>query len=120
MQSRDFKDLQVWRKAMEAARLTYLLVRKLPKEETYALSDQMRRSAVSIASNIAEGQQRNSKNEFIQFISYAQGSRGELQTQLLLAKDFGYLTEDEIEPVFYLLEEIGRMLYVLSKSLNEN
>ena len=102
---------------MEVARQIYILIRKFPREETYALSDQMRRCAVSIPSNIAEGQQRNSKNEFIQFIGFAQGSRGELQTQLLLAKDFGYLTEDEIEPVFYELEEIGKMLHVLAKSL---
>jgi len=118
MRSRDFKDLQVWQKAMEAARLTYLLSKKLPKEETYALSDQMRRCAVSIASNIAEGQQRNSANEFKHFISIAQGSRAELQTQLLLAKDFDYLTDQEIEPTFSLLEEIGKMLFVLSQSID--
>ena len=117
MQSGDFKDLLVWRKSMEVAREIYILIRKFPREEIYALSDQMRRCAVSIPSNIAEGQQRNSKNEFIQFIGYAQGSRGELQTQLLLAKDFGYLTEEEIEPVFYELKEIGKMLHVLAKSL---
>ena len=105
---------------MESARLTYLLAKKLPKEELYALSDQMRRSAVSIASNIAEGQQRNSTKEFIQFIGIAQGSRAELQTQLLLAKDFGYLTEKEIEPVWFLLEEIGKMLFVLAQSLKDN
>ena len=102
---------------MEVAREIYILIRKFPREEIYALSDQMRRCAVSIPSNIAESQQRNSKNEFIQFIGYAQGSRGELQTQLLLAKDFGYLTEEEIEPVFYESEEIGKMLHVLAKSL---
>ncbi|MCR5444897.1 MAG: four helix bundle protein [Bacteroidales bacterium] len=120
MQSRDFKDLVVWRKAMNAARETYVLVKKLPREETYALSDQMRRCAVSIPSNIAEGQQRNSKSEFNQFLGYAQGSRAELQTQLLLAKDFGYLTEEEIEPVFFELEEIGKMLYALTKSIGNN
>ena len=65
---------------MEVARQIYILIKKFPHEEIYALSDQMRRCAVSIPSNIAEGQQRNSKNEFIQFIGYAQGSRGELQT----------------------------------------
>ena len=118
MRSRDFKDLQVWQKAMEAARLTYLLSKKLPKEETYALSDQMRRCAVSIASNIAEGQQRNSANEFKHFIGIAQGSIAELQTQLLLAKDFDYLTDKEIEPTFSLLEEIGKMLFVLSQSID--
>ena len=65
MPSRDFKDLQVWKKSIESARLTYQLAKKLPKEELYALSDQMRRSAVSIASNIAEGQQRIGKMLFV-------------------------------------------------------
>ncbi len=117
MNSRDYKDLLVWRKAMEAARNTYILLRKLPPEEKFALADQMRRSAVSIPSNIAEGQGRNKTGEFAQFIGYAQGSRAELQTQFLLAKDFGYLTEEDIEPLFYLLEEIGKMLYSLKQTL---
>ena len=117
MLSRDFKDLQVWRKAMSVARQTYVLAKKLPREELFALSDQMRRCAVSIPSNIAEGQQRNGIGEFVQFIGYAQGSRGELQTQLLLAKDFGYFTEEEIEPLFNELEDIGKMLNALAKSL---
>ena len=117
MQSRDFKDLIVWRKAMNVAREVYVLVHKLPPEERFGLADQMRRCAVSIPSNIAEGQQRKGKHEFEQFIGYAQGSRAELQTQLLLAKDFNYLTEDDIESVFYELDEIGKMLYSLSKSI---
>lgn len=117
MQSRDYKDLIVWRKAMNVAREAYVLIRKLPVEERFGLADQMRRCAVSIPSNIAEGQQRKGKHEFEQFIGYAQGSRAELQTQLLLAKDFGYLTEEDIENVFYELDEIGKMLYVLSKTI---
>ena len=115
--SRDFKDLLVWQKAMRVAREAYFLVRKFPSEERYALADQMHRCAVSIPSNIAEGQQRNGKQEIAQFIGYAQGSRAELQTQLLLARDFGYLTDEEIEPLFYELEEIGKMLYGLSSAV---
>lgn len=107
----------MWRKSMEVARDTYILLRKLPQEERYALADQMRRSAVSIPSNIAEGQGRSNVNEFALFLGYAQGSRAELQTQLLLAKDFGYLTEEEIEPVFNRLEEIGKMLYSLKQTI---
>ena len=101
MKSTDFKDLVVWQKAMEIARDIYVLVRELPKEETYGLSDQMRRCAISIPSNIAEGQQRNSAKDFQHFINIAQGSRGELETQLLLAKDVGYLSEATIEPIYY-------------------
>ena len=77
----------------------------------------MRRCAVSIPSNIAEGQQRNSAKEFQHFINIAQGSRGELETQLLLAKDIGYLSESAIEPTYYKLDEINKMLYALSKSI---
>lgn len=116
--SRDFKDLQVWQKAMRVAKEVYVLIQNFPPEERFALSDQMRRCAVSIPSNIAEGQQRNGKQEFAQFIGYAQGSRAELQTQLLLARDFGYLTDEEVEPIFYELEEVGKMLYSLSNAVS--
>ncbi|MBR3783317.1 MAG: four helix bundle protein [Bacteroidales bacterium] len=118
--SRDFKDLQVWQKAMRVAREVYILARKFPPEERYALSDQIHRCAVSIPSNIAEGQQRKGRQEFAQFISYAQGSRAELQTQLLLARDFEYLTDEDIEPIFYELEEIGKMFYSLSNAITKN
>ena len=118
--SRDFKDLQVWQKAMRVAREVYILARKFPSEERYALSDQIHRCAVSIPSNIAEGQQRKGRQEFAQFISHAQGSRAELQTQLLLARDFEYMTDEEIEPIFYELEEIGKMLYSLSNAITKN
>ena len=94
---KDFKDLVVWQKAMELVAEVYLLAKKLPKEEIYALSNQLRRSAVSIPSNIAEGQGRNSTKEFIQFIAIAKGSKAELETQLLLCVKINYLTEAEIE-----------------------
>ena len=117
MSSRDFKGLLVWQKAMNVARMVYSFVKKFPPEEKYGLADQMRRCAVSIPSNIAEGQQRKGKHEFEQFIGYAQGSRAEHQTQLMLAMDFGYLTEKEVEPALNELDEIGKMLFSLSKSL---
>lgn len=75
------QDLIVWQKAMDLVIEVYNLVKELPKEEQYALSDQMIRAAVSIPSNIAEGQSRNSTKEFIQFLSVAKGSNAELQTQ---------------------------------------
>ena len=102
---------------MTAVKLLYSLVKKLPKEELFALSNQMRRCATSIPSNIAEGQQRNSGVEFNRFISYAQGSRAELETQLLICVSIGYLTENDIEPLMILLEEINKMLSTLSKNL---
>ncbi len=94
----------------------YQLVKKLPKEELFGLSDQMRRAAVSIPSNIAEVQARSS-TEFMRFIGFAQGSRAELETQLLLGVEVGYFTEGDIEKVMTMLEEINRMLSTLSKTL---
>ena len=84
--AKSYRELIVWQKSMELAEKVYLLVKALPKEETYALSDQMRRAAVSIPSNIAEGHARQSQKEFLQFLCIARGSRAELETQLLLAR----------------------------------
>ena len=91
----------------------YRLVKKLPKEETYALADQMRRSAVSVPSNIAEGHGRNSKNEFRSFLSIANGSLSELETQLILSVRLCYLSETEIAVAMSLSNEINRMLVTL-------
>ena len=77
-----YKDLNLWQKAMKLVKLTYLLIKKLPKEETYALSDQMRRAVISIPSNIAEGNGRKSKTEYIRFLDISRGSLYELETQL--------------------------------------
>ena len=117
---KSYRDLIVWKKAMELAKAVYLLVKYLPKEETYVLSDQMRRAAVSIPSNIAEGQARQSTKEFLQFLSIARGSRAELETQLLLAKDFGYfrsVPESELQTVFALSDEVSKMLSTLISKL---
>lgn len=81
-----YSELTVWQKSMDMVCVIYSIVKKLPKEELFALSDQIRRAAVSIPSNIAEGQARNSTKEFIQFITIANGSKAELETQLLLCK----------------------------------
>lgn len=117
---KDFKDLIVWQKAMELVTEVYKLVKKLPKEELFALSDQIRRSAISIPSNIAEGQGRNSTKEFNQFLAIAKGSKAELETQLLLCVKIKYLEESEIETAINLIQEIGKMLNALQKSLTTN
>ena len=108
-----YKDLMVWQKSMQAAKCIYKLVKKLPKEETYALSDQMRRAAVSIPSNIAEGQSRTSHKEFARFLSIAKGSASELTTQLELCVMIEYLTDEEIRESMQLLDEIERMLHTM-------
>ncbi|MBQ6972273.1 MAG: four helix bundle protein [Synergistaceae bacterium] len=117
MTARHYRELIVWQKAMKAARLTYSLVKKLPKEELYSLSDQMRRAAVSIPSNIAEGQARNTTKDFLHFLAIANGSRTELETQLLLCVEIGYLTEQEISETWNLLQEVGKMLHTMMRTL---
>jgi four helix bundle protein len=111
--SSNYKDLIVWQKAMDLTVMIYELVKKLPKSETYALSDQMRRAGVSVPSNIAEGQERNSDKDFVRFLLIAQGSKSELETQLLIGQKVGYFTEFDISPILQLSNEIGRMLNAL-------
>lgn len=115
-----YKDLIVWQKAMEMTIALYQIVKKLPKEETYALSDQMRRAAISIPSNIAEGFGKNSKKEYIQFLFIANGSVCELETQLILCVHFKYFTEQEILPIINLLDEIKRIIMTITKKLTLN
>ncbi|MCL2798299.1 MAG: four helix bundle protein [Firmicutes bacterium] len=117
MYIKNFQEMVVWQKAMDVAKSIYLLVKKLPKEEVFSLSDQMRRSAVSIPSNIAEGQARNSTKEFMHFIAVAKGSEAELKTQLLLCVKVGYLSEADISEAIDLLIEVGKMLTALTKKL---
>lgn len=116
----DYKDLVVWQKSMDLVVLVYDLIRKLPHNEQYALCDQMRRAVVSIPSNIAEGQARNSSKEFIRFLAMAKGSKAELETQILLCERLKFVDNDEINEVMELLQEIGKMLNTLQKSLTTN
>ena len=110
------KDLNVWKKAMDLAAQVYSLTAKFPKEELYGLTSQIRRSAVSIPSNIAEGAARHSRKEFIQFLHIASGSVAELETQLLLAIQIGLLSGDHI---ISHVEEVRRLLLGLLRSLKK-
>jgi four helix bundle protein len=121
--AKSYKELIVWQKSMELAEKVYLLVKTLPKEETYALSDQIRRAAVSIPSNIAEGHARQSQKEFLQFLCIARGSRAELETQLLLARRLGYfetVSSELYDATMILLDEISRMLFSLTSKLSND
>jgi len=120
MAIRNYKELIVWQKAMVVAEQAYRLVKLLPREETYALSDQIRRSAISIASNIAEGQARNSSKEFMKFLSIAKVSAAELETQLLLAVRIGYFTESDILPTVDLIVEVTKIINTLHSKLSTN
>lgn len=92
---KSYKDLDVWKKSIELVKEIYILVKYLPKEETYALSDQIRRSAISIPSNIAEGSGRNGTKEYLQFLYIALGSLCELETQIIISKEIGYINNTE-------------------------
>lgn len=114
-----YKELTVWKKAMELVKEIYTLTKKLPKEETYSLSDQMRRAAVSIPSNIAEGNGRKTNSEYAHFLNISRGSECELETQLYICVMLNYFTEEECELAFSLLSEIGKMLNSLISKLNK-
>ena len=103
---------------MTAVQEVYSIVKKLPKEELFALSDQMRRAAVSIPSNIAEGYGRGTDSEFARFLRISHGSLTELETQLILCTRIGYLKEEEITNVMNTLDEIGKMINSLLIKLN--
>ena len=109
MKTKSFKDLVVWQKDYKLVLEIYKITRDFPKSENYGLSQQMRKAAVSIPSNIAEGYGRIHKAEYKQFLSVAYGSLSELETQYLLSIDLKYISKSEI--VEKLLKEVGSMLY---------
>ncbi len=113
---RTHKDLDVWKKAMDLAAHVYSLTARFPKEELYGLTSQIRRSAVSIPSNIAEGAARHSRKEFIQFLHIASGSVAELETQLLLAIRMRFISSDSI---ISHVEEVRKLLLGLLRSLKK-
>lgn len=108
-----FQNMIVWQRAMELVDAVYVLARKLPKEELFSLSDQMRRAAVSIPSNIAEGRGRQTDKEFKQFLSIAKGSVFELETQILICIRQNYFSEEQAKPTLSLCNEVGKMLTAL-------
>lgn len=120
MKSSDYRQLKVWQKAMDLTVEIYSLVNKFPRAENYALSDQMRRSVVSIPSNIAEGQGRNSDKEFVNFLSIARGSLWELETQIEISERLHYIDSGPKNKVYEQTEEIGKMLNALANSLEQS
>lgn len=105
-----YKELTVYQKSVELSVEIYRVTETFPKSELYGLTNQVRRSAVSIPSNIAEGQRRGHKNEFIQFLRIAFGSGAELETQILIASKIGFLEEEDYENLNNQLEEVMKML----------
>ena len=112
-----FKDLVVWQKSIELVKKVYSATSKLPKSEVYGLINQMRRAAVAIPSNIAEGKKRSTKKDFIHFLRIADGSAAELETQIIISKSlFKKIDFDKCEA---LLEEVQKMLTTMIKRLGE-
>lgn len=113
MTLKSYKELTVWKKSVDLSVLVYKITEKFPRSELYGLTSQIRRCCIAIASNIAEGQMRGHKQEYIQFLRIAYSSGGELETQLLIAFRIGYLQQSDYEKLNNLLEEILRMLNAL-------
>jgi four helix bundle protein len=115
--AKNYRDLIVWQEGIKIAKSVYLLTTKFPKQETYALADQIRRAAVSVPSNIAEGQARKSPGDFKRFLHIALGSLAEVDTPLVLAQEFGYLSKDDVDQMDVQIQELRKKVYALMNSL---
>jgi four helix bundle protein len=115
--ARGYRDLLVWQKGIALAKKVYEITEVFPSAERFGLISQMRRSAVSIPSNIAEGQARHTTGEFVQSISHAEGSAAELDTQLVLSTEFRYCTQTDAAELHEMIFEIRRMLNSLRRKL---
>lgn len=116
---KSYRDLDVWQKTIELIKLIYVETKDFPKEELYGLVSQMRRAAVSIASNIAEGKTRQHVNEYIQFLYIALGSCAELETQIIVSRELSYFKNKEVPTFLEKLDHIARMIRNLIKRLKE-
>ena len=117
MSIKNYKELTVWQKSMDLVLEIYSITKTFPKEETYGITSQMRRAAVSVPSNIAEGHQRNSTKEYLNFLYFARGSISELQTQLFICQKLGYINTNGLIDAS---EEIARMINAIISKLKNN
>jgi len=113
----DYKELTTWQEAMNLAEIVYAQTKNFPKEELYGIVSQIRRAAVSIPANIAEGYGRKNRAEYLNFLSIANGSLTETETHLLLSKRIGYLTEEQMNKLQKQLDIVGKLLTALRRSL---
>jgi four helix bundle protein len=113
-------NLKVWQKSRNFVKQIYQITAKLPDEEKFGLTSQMRRAAISIPSNIAEGAGRNSRKEFANFLGICQGSIAELETQILVGQDIGYFQNNSAQSLLEELDEISKMVIGLRKALLKN
>ncbi len=115
--TKKFEDLIVWQKSHQLVLKVYRLTKKYPKEEIYNLVSQMRRSASSIPTNIAEGYRKRGIRDKANYLNISEGSIDELKYQLILSKDLEYISQDEFQKEFELAEEVSKMLFSYRKSL---
>jgi four helix bundle protein len=120
MAEKPHKKLDAWKQGIELTVETYRLTERLPSEERYGLAAQMRRAAVSVPSNIAEGAAKNTKKEFIQFLHTAQGSLAELDTQIVICERLGYLADTELGEPLERIERESKLITGLIKYLKRN
>lgn len=109
----NFKELKVFQKARILVKNVYRLLHKFPHEEHFGLTSQIRRAAISVMANIAEGSGRNTDKDFARFLSISLGSAYELEAELIVAYDLGYLTKENLSKVGELLKEVQKMTYTL-------
>ena len=114
---KNFRDLRVWQLSKDIVIEIYRITEAFPRHETYGLTQQLRRAAISIPSNVAEGHGRGSRKEYTQFLTIARGSLCELETQLEIAIDLGYLARKELENQFNSIQSLSKMLHRLITSL---
>ena len=117
---RSYRDLKVWQKGREIIGHVYKITRDMPAEELYGLTSQLRRAAVSVPSNIAEGYGRGSRRDYIRFLKTARGSLYEIQTQLILAVDLELLDESDVSPIWSETDQCAGMLHKLIESLSNS
>jgi four helix bundle protein len=115
--AKNYRELIVWQEGIKLAKKVYRLTEKFPRQETYALADQIRRAVVSVPSNIVEGQARKAPGDFRRFLHIALGSLAEVDTQLILAHEFGYLNKEDIDAVDVEIQSLRKKLYALINSL---
>lgn len=120
IKSSNYQDLKVWQKAIDLTTEIYSIVKQLPRDEQYALSDQMRRAAVSVPSNIAEGRGRGTDKEFVHYLLMSRGSLWELSTQLVICERLQYLDQAQISDARQLITEISKMINALANSFSAN
>jgi four helix bundle protein len=110
-----FQDLRVWQRSMELVTSIYKVTQQFPRDEIYSLTSQIRRAAISIPSNIAEGHGRGTTREFAMFLRNANGSLKELETQLILAQNLGFIPKEHASNTELIVQDVGRMLHGLIK-----